>query len=592
MRFNDMIGTVMAQPKSDPVSRQIMWRQMVDILAQGGAVHAPETRASAIGWLNSVRSEVAPNVRASVARSIAPRLRASDLVACFASDDVSIAAPVIRYCTLTADQWQQILPAMPVAARALLRERRDLPDGVAAALTSFGRADFALQSPVGPPAPDVSSPVAAPIAAPLGADIGQTPIAVIVARIEAFRAQRAADIDRQATSAVRAPSSQFHFETDAQGDISFVTGGHRSALCGISIAMAEEGWLCGVDGHAAGAFRARSAFSGARLRVAGSGAASGDWLIKGAPVFDPALGKFIGYRGSARRPMQHERAEHGQAIVPFDSNPVHASPSNDSMRQLAHELRTPLNAILGFAEMIEREMLGPVAPAYRMRARIIIHEGNRLLGAIEDVESAAHLDGSPPNDDSAAQSDAAALLTLVGRELGAFSDECHIHLRITRAAAEMPVSVAPAALHRLLSRLMSIVMGLAEKGEILLAALSRSDGGVVFSITRPRALLGREPHELLDPDYAPDGDWPDAPVLGLAFGLRLIDNLAKAADVKFRMESERFTLILPATQDTTPQATTTYDNPAERNRTPIAHGDDRPATGPATHSAARPSPTE
>ena len=33
----------------------------------------------------------------------------------------------------------------------------------------------------------------------------------------------------------------------------------------------------------------------------------------------------------------------------------------DSLRQLVHELRTPTNAIAGFAEMIETQMLGPVA---------------------------------------------------------------------------------------------------------------------------------------------------------------------------------------------------------------------------------------
>ncbi len=546
VRFNDMIGTVMAQPQSDAVSRQIVWRQLVDILAQSHSARDAGSRKAAFGWLASVRAEIAPTVRQSVARSIAPRVRAPDLVAYFAADDAAIAAPLIRHAHLEATEWRDILPAMPTSSRALLRERRDLPAGVELALTSFGSADFALQAP--------------PLTVPGSPEIGQTPIADIVARIEAFRAQRASEAPDRATLAQPAVAAQFLFETDAEGEINFVTGDHRASLRGISIASVGEGWLCGVDGHAAGAFRAHTSFSSARLRVAGVGPASGDWLIDGEPIFEPSSGKFLGYRGSARRPMPHERAER--------SSPV--TPSGDSLRQLVHELRTPLNAIQGFAEMIEREMLGPIAPEYRARARNIMHEGGRLLAAIEDVDMAARIDHQAFESDAAHFCDAAALLSVVGRELNPLSDQRHVHLRISRAATEMPVRVASAALHRLFTRLLGAMLGIAEMGETLEASLTAASGSVHFSVSRPRVLLGQESHELLAPESAPDRDWPDSPLLGLSFGLRLIDSLAQAADVKFRIEDQRFSLILPAT----------HDSATQHARTPIAHGDDRYTTRP------------
>lgn len=53
---------------------------------------------------------------------------------------------------------------------------------------------------------------------------------------------------------------------------------------------------------------------------------------------------------------------------------------------MTHELRTPLNAIIGFAEIMDAELLGPVGvPQYRQYVRDILASSRRLLQIIEDV---------------------------------------------------------------------------------------------------------------------------------------------------------------------------------------------------------------
>ena len=64
----------------------------------------------------------------------------------------------------------------------------------------------------------------------------------------------------------------------------------------------------------------------------------------------------------------------------------------DSLRQLIHELRTPLNAIIGFAEMIEGQYMGPAAAAYRGRAAEIMEQARGLLGAVDDLDTAARIE--------------------------------------------------------------------------------------------------------------------------------------------------------------------------------------------------------
>lgn len=50
---------------------------------------------------------------------------------------------------------------------------------------------------------------------------------------------------------------------------------------------------------------------------------------------------------------------------------------------------------------------------------------------------------------------------------------------------------------------------------------------------------------MLDPGYGNDGDWPDAPLLGLGFSMRLVRSLAQAQNGALRIESERLLLELP-----------------------------------------------
>ena len=60
---------------------------------------------------------------------------------------------------------------------------------------------------------------------------------------------------------------------------------------------------------------------------------------------------------------------------------------------MSHELRTPLNAIVGFAEIVSKEVLGPMADKKYLEYVTDIHSsGLHLLSIINDVLDMAKIE--------------------------------------------------------------------------------------------------------------------------------------------------------------------------------------------------------
>jgi hypothetical protein len=533
MRFDDMIATVLAQPSDRADRLAAKWRQLVDLLAQRRPESERAEMARAYALLRQTRDMVDPALRRISSRALAGRWVDPDLVAFFAEDKASVAAPLIATARLAPDAWIALLPRLGPAARALLRHRDDLDIAVRHALAAFGSSDFVLEGATEAAGEAVRS---------------ESQIRELVARIEAYRKHKDSEhpAPARARPAEAAPADDFRWETGTDGILVWIEGAPRGSLVGQSIAWIAGPGQYGVDGQAAGGFERRAPFRDARFSVAGEGAGAGDWRISGIPFFDPRSGSFLGYRGTARRPRPDEIARGGPDAHPgvFGSQ----FPA-DSLRQLIHELRTPLNAIIGFAEMIEGQYMGPAAAPYRGRAASIMEQARGLLGAVDDLDTAARIETSRLDlDESSA--DAAALLYRLHEtyEQVAAGRGSRIDLMVGEG---LPlVGVEPGAVERMFGRILAGTIGLAGEGETIAAdlALVARDGRdmLCLAVDRPRAIAGLDETALLDPGYSPEGDWPGAPALGLGFALRLVRNLAEAVGGSLRIEPSRLALYLPA----------------------------------------------
>jgi signal transduction histidine kinase len=357
---------------------------------------------------------------------------------------------------------------------------------------------------------------------------GPFEIAEVVARIDAF-------YTLQQERAAHAPQplrvDGFRFETDEQGVIRWVEGVSRAPLIGLSLELNASDGASRADGVAAGALRQRAVFSDARLIVVGGSDAAGEWRISGAPAFDRATGRFSGYRGTARRPRREESA------VP--STPPPSSPAADSLRQLMHELRTPTNAIAGFAEMIEREMLGDAPPVYRERAGTIRMHARALLAAIDDLDIAARIEASALTLGSS-EVTLRPLLSRIADDLAALAE-----LRGAWIALPIDDPVVRGdsrAIERMLSRLLATLLSAARDGERVGIAIEEVGGLVAIAFDRPDALAAYDGDALFNLD---DED-EDAALLGTGFALRLVRNIARELGGSLTVTDDAITVELAA----------------------------------------------
>lgn len=533
VRFDDRLATILDLGKLGLPAQASAWAQIADVLAQDRGALSKDERSAALTSLIEWQPDVAFERRQSVARALANPKLPVDLATVFARDKPAVAAPVLAAVNLSDDHWLSMIPSLPPASRALLRERRGLPEAAAQLLNSYGLHDFGLGSDVAVEQVAVENVVTSPPR--------PTQISDLVARIEAFQRDRSRRLSPETKQPVR--FEHFRFETDSDGVINWIEGVPREAIFGLSIADMAAPAGFGVDGVAAGAFRQRSEIRDSNLLIAGDGEASGKWVITAKPIFDRETGRLNGYRGAARRP----NTLFGQKT---DDAPLKSgSFAPDSMRQLVHELRTPLNAISGFSEMISQQLIGPVAQHYRQKAGQISAQAAKLVMIFDDLESEARFSTGTFEANSDKTADAKkAILEVVSRH-EAVIDDRGVTLRMALAGDCLPVAIDTRTLERLIDRILMIIIGSAAPAEIITLRLIATEGDMSLEIDRPRALKGMSDETLLDPTHEPIERSPAAPALGIAFTLRLISKLAQVFDGRLAIGNQNFTLILPTAQD-------------------------------------------
>jgi len=515
VRFDDRLLTVLNQPAGDRHDLAVRWRQLVDLVARAGPNAASPTVAEALDSIRADAAGVDETLRAAAARAVAALPVPLGLLEYFASDRLAVSAPVLAAATLDPGQWQALLGAADEESRRFIEAlhpelRAELRVELPLDLTDT------LVEPASEPPPQLQPPARSAA----GPSLHE-----VVARIERRRRSRttAQRAEGPGGSAEGSPAL-FRWECGPGGEIAWVEGAPRGALIGRSIARPQDSNGGHVDPDVVRAFTLRAPFRDAALRLAGDGLVSGEWKISGVPAFDPADGRFAGYRGVALR--EQAAAEPAEPAADILADP-------DSLRELVHEIKTPLNAIIGFAEIIEGQYLGPADRRYRERAREIVSQARLLVTAIDDLDFAAKVHSATAGGPR--RVNVGELVERLAPALRDLATARGVELDGSRPIREATAAVGPELADRLIFRMCSAAIEQAQAGERLRLWVDQSKDHVRVAINRPAALAAVPDEQLLGGSGS----------LEHGFSLRLVRGLARIAGADLVSREDSLALVLP-----------------------------------------------
>lgn len=156
---------------------------------------------------------------------------------------------------------------------------------------------------------------------------------------------------------------------------------------------------------------------------------------------------------------------------------------SEFLANISHELRSPLNAILGFAEVMQNRVFGPITPArYEDYVNDIIDSGGYLLRTVDDILDMTRIDAGQVRLEPA-RIDLTDLLHRCVRQAGHAQRRPDVVLSVLLPAEPVHVLVDENRLRQAVGNLLSNAVKFTRgAGEVTVGTERRSDGALAIAV--------------------------------------------------------------------------------------------------------------
>lgn len=199
---------------------------------------------------------------------------------------------------------------------------------------------------------------------------------------------------------------------------------------------------------------------------------------------------------------------------------------------LGHDLKTPLNAILGYSEVMQAELMGPMPEPYADYPSIILESGNDLLLIVDDILDLARaeagrvrLDPEPVDLSASAES--------VIRQLSGQAKRAGVTLKL-KSSGEVWAEADARAVRQIWQNLVSNAIKYSGSGRTVTLETRIEAGAALLSVTDRGAGIAPEDLErLAEPFAQAPGAKP-----GTGLGLSVVRRFAELHGGSLRLTSK------------------------------------------------------
>jgi signal transduction histidine kinase len=243
----------------------------------------------------------------------------------------------------------------------------------------------------------------------------------------------------------------------------------------------------------------------------------------------------------------------GSLLIEFDDTRHELVAANAAkanfLANTSHELRTPLNAILGFAQLIERSVAGPISERYRQYARDILAAGNHLLRIVDQLLNMAaveHRAEALRFEQSCIREIVAASVSMV--RVGVADRK--LRLRVDLPDAPVPAVTDPQALRHVVLNLLENAVKFSPAGGEVRVTLRADDLRALITVGDQGPGISEADQKKIFVPFWQAESALSRQYQGMGLGLALSDRLVRALGGKIAVASAlgagtTFTVSLP-----------------------------------------------